>query len=87
MDKQIGVYLSNEIPLINNKEWTTDTQNNMNVSPKHPIEWKKPNKKRHFMSSQEWKKTNLWWHKLEGGGDWWERGIGYFLGVVWSRGV
>lgn len=55
MDKQIGVYLSKEIPLINKKEWTTDTQNNMNVSPKHPLERKKPNKNRHI----------LWAHKNE----------------------
>lgn len=33
MDKQIGVYLYNKIPLINNKESTTDTQNNINVHP------------------------------------------------------
>lgn len=30
-DKQTGVYLYNKIPLINNKEWTTDTQNNMYI--------------------------------------------------------
>lgn len=26
-----------------NREQTTDTQNNVRVLPKHPVEWKKPN--------------------------------------------
>ena len=30
-DKQTGVYLYNKIPLISNKEGTTDTQNNMYI--------------------------------------------------------